>query len=74
MWEYQPPGTPKWTTENLFLTAYARALFTLISQIFEETNSLAKWLKTPVFEIVLNEQSWVQILSRTYVLPKPQMI
>ena len=27
-----------------------------------------------MFEIVVIEQSWVQILNRTSVLPKPQMI
>ena len=31
------------------------------------------WLKVTVFEIVI-EQSWIQIPSRTSVLPKPQML
>ena len=35
---------------------------------------LAQWLKSPVFEIVVIEQSWVQIISRTSVLPKPQLM
>ena len=33
-----------------------------------------KWLKEPAFEIDVIERSWVQILSRSLVLPKPQMI
>ena len=35
---------------------------------------LAKWLKAPVFEIVVIEQSSVEILNLTSVLTKPQMI
>ena len=35
---------------------------------------LQAWLKALMFEIVVIEQSWGQILSRTSVLRKPQMI
>ena len=40
----------------------------------ERPRGLHLWLKAPVFEIVVIEHSWVEIISRTSVLRKPQMI
>ena len=62
---YQLPKTPlNWSQLNLTIDFSQQGSYAV----------LAKWLKTPVFDIVVIQQSWVQILSRTSTLTKQQMI
>ena len=67
VWGCQPPNKP---LQKNFWKLNLTIDFSQLGSFAE----LAYWLKAKGFEIVVNELSWIQILSRTSVLPKPQMI